>query len=83
MDSYEIILDEYEIANLKALINAIGYPSCGPDAGDSIGHMLAPLQTGDWLGQIYNKLPPVQFKPNSGAKEMRQSVTDYWNFKAL
>lgn len=48
-----IVLDMYELVNLRAAIEAIGYPWPGDD-GES---PLAVLNSGDWLGQIYLKLP--------------------------
>lgn len=64
-----ITLDNYEVTNLRALIEACGYPY-------TMRHERCPLNvanTGDWLGQIYLKLRKVDLKPNASAEELVRS----------
>lgn len=53
--SYQITLDAYEIANLRAALEAVLTFPRNP---------LHALNNGDWICQIYNKLPKVEHKPN-------------------
>lgn len=80
-----ILLDDYEVANLRAAFEAIGYgqrkcESCGsiktfwPIVGDS---PLNVLNSGDWLGQIYNKLPELSHAPNVKPEEYAQRARDW------
>lgn len=48
--------DEYEVANLRAALEAVG--NYGGDPGIHPGP-LAVLNSGDWVGQIYHKLPKM------------------------
>jgi len=57
---YTIELDDYEVANLRAAIEAAGYWGGQPAKRNP----LYALNTGDWLGQIFWKLPQVDCKPN-------------------
>lgn len=65
--TYTIELDEYQTANLKAVIEAIGYPA-------DRNHARCPLNvlnTGDWLGELYMKLPEtIHYYPNSHPADM-------------
>lgn len=73
---YVIELDEYEIANLRAALDATG---CGtwclsmkdPPIKSS---PLEVLNTGDWLSQIQNKLPKVNVLPNYTSDELAESA---------
>lgn len=67
-----IVLDDYQVANLRALINAIGY---GTVNDPPIGRLSA-LNNGDWVGEIYQKLPYVEHKPNQTWQELRQAVNE-------
>lgn len=61
-----IVLDEYQVSNLKAALEAIGYPA-------DRGHARCPLNvlnTGDWLGELYNKLPETTYYPNTHPADM-------------
>lgn len=65
-----IFMDDYEIANLRSAIVAIGYPWSG-DPGLDPGPLGA-LNSGDWVGQIYQKLPQVEHqRPNRTPQEYR------------
>lgn len=73
---YVIELDEYEISNLRAALDATG---CGtwhlsmkdPPIESS---PLEVLNTGDWLSQIQNKLPKVNVLPNHTPDELAESA---------
>lgn len=49
---WNLTLDRYERDNLLALLNALGYPYPRAERIDA----LAPLNNGDWVGQIALKL---------------------------
>ena len=68
MKTFMIELDEYEVANLKEVIEAIGYPAPYPNTRKSCP--LDVLNTGDWVGMLYNKLPDVDFEPNTKALDL-------------
>lgn len=74
--AYTLVLDEYERANLISLLNAIGYGLNNDPRSASLGRVLGPLNTGDWVGQIYNKITkvPCEHKPNSDGHELRKAV---------
>ena len=66
MKTFTIELDEYQVSNLKAAIEAIGY-------GGTEQHPRCPLNTlntGDWIGELYLKLPDVTYYPNTNAADM-------------
>lgn len=63
-----IELDKYEIANLRSLIEACFYHQRNP---------LKVANTGDWIGQIYNKLPEVDYPPNVTPKELVDRANNY------
>jgi hypothetical protein len=69
--TYTIELDAYEVSNLKAFLESVGYPVRGerefPEPNPmSAGH------TGDWTGQIWWKLDAldVDRDPNVTGQEM-------------
>jgi len=62
---HQITLNDYQVANLKAMFEATGYNSKEP-----IDSPLGALDTGDWLGEIYWKLPDVSSSPNSTPDSM-------------
>lgn len=66
MKKFMIELDEYEVANLRAVIQAIGYPA----DKDHPRCPLNVLNTGDWLGELYNKLPELQYYANTSSSDM-------------
>lgn len=55
---HQIDLNDYQVANLRAAIEAIGYPSGTAQSPLSV------LHSGDWLGEIYSKLPKLYVQPN-------------------
>lgn len=66
MKTFTIVLDEYHVSNLKAAIEAIGYP-----ADKNLSRCpLNVLNTGDWIGELYQKLPETTYYPNSSAADM-------------
>ena len=79
-DSYRTIqLNEYQVANLLALIEAIGYPNGGPGV---TGSPLGRLHSGDWLGEIYWKLATPQhptFRPNFTPIQLVHLVFPDWD----
>lgn len=67
---YLIELDEYQITNLRALLEAVGYPNWEIP----FSNPLNAANTGDWVGEIYNKLPEVDQHPNMTALEMAKTA---------
>lgn len=58
MKKIRLMLDEYEVANLKAALEAVKY-------NDS---PLCVLDTGDWLRDVLNALPKTNCDPNCGSR---------------
>jgi len=48
----ELTLNDYQVANLRAAIEATGYNGVVQDSSP-----LAVLNSGDWIGEIYWQLP--------------------------
>ncbi len=69
-DEQTIVLSEYEIANLRSLLEACGYPN-----GQCPKNPFYAANTGDWLGQIYNKLPKINLRPNRTPNELAEDST--------
>lgn len=73
-----IELDGYEVANLRAAIEAMGYPATRePPAPRS---PLFALHNGDWVGQVYNKLPEVtegNHVPNDTPEELAEKANSF------
>lgn len=69
-EEYAIKLTDYEIANLKSMIEAVGYPS------HNYNTPLGVFNSGDWLGQIYNKLPIIDYLPNRSPQEYRKMAKE-------
>jgi hypothetical protein len=65
-----IELTPYHVANLRALIEACGYP------GGAVKEPIGGCNTGDWLGEIYLMLPEVDCRPNISAEQMAQYAQD-------
>ena len=60
-----ILLSDYEVVNLRAALQATGYGMTGRSP-------LQVLNNGDWLGQIYQKLPYLDHPtPNADAFELQ------------
>jgi len=72
MKTFMIEMDEYEVANLKEAIVAMGYPAQFNLPRCPLGV----LNTGDWLGQLYCKLPDVDFEPNTKALDLVENSYD-------
>lgn len=74
MKTFTIVLDEYHVANLKAAIEAIGYPASPPDYYTG---PLAVLNNGDWIGELYQMLPEkVDCFPNATPEELRAEARE-------
>lgn len=72
MKSHEKVtveLDGYQVANLRALIEATGYNRAGNDPSP-----LAFLMTGDWIGEVYWKLPASEHPPNRTPEQQRDDA---------
>lgn len=52
-----IELDGYEVANLRVAIEAMGYPATREPPVPR--NPLMVMHNGDWVGQVYSKLPKV------------------------
>lgn len=70
-----LFLDDYEVANLQALIEAMGYATWNDK--EFIPNPLQMAQTGDWVGQIYWKLPDVEHKPNITWQQMATNARNW------
>jgi hypothetical protein len=66
-----IALDDYEVANIKAALNATGYAALVER------NPLMVLNNGDWLGQLYQKLPYVQHRPNADWQELAKRANEF------
>lgn len=67
-----LMLNDYQVANLRALLNAIGYGCHFPETPSS---PLSVVNNGDWIGEIYNMLPyEGGQKPNVGPEEIRRAA---------
>jgi hypothetical protein len=71
--TYSIELDDYEVANLRVAIEAIGYPW----QKHKDHSPLSVLNTGDWLGQLYLKLPIVEKMPNVSSYELIKRANNF------
>lgn len=69
-----ITLNDYQISNLRAAIEACGYHFGGLEADQrptrSVMNPLQVLQNGDWMGEIYQMLPEVGHEPNVSANQL-------------
>lgn len=67
-----LMLNDYQVANLRALFNAIGYAAHFADTPSS---PLSVANNGDWIGEIYQMLPyEGSQKPNVDAEQLRKSA---------
>ena len=72
---YTLSLNDYQVANLRATIQAIGYPAESVEPRDrGSANPLRALNTGDWLGEIYNLLPDINCSPNESPFVLRRHV---------
>lgn len=74
-EPHAIFLNDYHVANLKALLNAIGYPWNGGAVEEDNPFWIA--NTGDWVGEIYNKLPFTQEMPNETGEAMAERAREW------
>jgi hypothetical protein len=58
-----LALNDYQAANLRWLLGLVGYPAPLVAVGD-----FACANTGDWVGEIYLRIPETDYKPN-GTRE--------------
>ena len=63
----QIHLSNYEIANLRSLIEACGY---GRITDRVQRNPLYVANTGDWMGLLYYKLPVVDVAPNATPEQL-------------
>lgn len=71
-DIITIELNGYQIANLKSALEAIGY------GRHEVRNPLWVLHTGDWVGEIYWKLPHhVEQAPNFTPEQLEQMALKY------
>jgi hypothetical protein len=66
-----ILLNDYQVTNLRSLLHAIGYASV---------HRSSPLNvcdTGDWVGELYQKLPHVALAPNVEPGELARRASEW------
>lgn len=78
MTTHTIELSDYEIANLRAAIEAAGYNGWAPGAPPVPDrNPLHVLNTGDWLGEVYNKLPQVDHPPNVAPEELARRARNF------
>ncbi len=63
---YTLQLNDYELANLRALFEACRI--------DVFNNPLSAINNGDWQGQIFNKLPITDTKPNRTPREIVEDV---------
>lgn len=73
LPTHAITLDHYEIANLRVALEACGYGLNNRVERNP----LFVLSTGDWLGQIYNKLPAVEWHPNATPQELAARAKNF------
>mgnify|MGYP003463968239 CR=1 FL=1 len=64
---HQIQLNDYEVANLRALIEACGY---GRITNRVERNPLYVANTGDWIGQVWQKLPDVDYPPNATPEQL-------------
>lgn len=74
MKTITITLDEYEVANIRELLKCCGFDGTG---GCSVGAPF-PYNTGDWLGQLWWKLEPMQtdYTPNRSLSDVRVDLAN-------
>lgn len=65
---HALMLNDYQIANLRAAIEACGYATWHKDWFKKSPLMV--LQNGDWMGEIYLMLPMVQHAPNQTPQKL-------------
>lgn len=78
MKKHVIELDDYEVANLKAALRAIGcgWYQNGVTRFASRSPLFA-MNTGDWVCQIAHKLPEVDYVPNVQVEELAERARTF------
>ncbi len=66
-DTYRIILTDYELANLRATL----------DAGADSHSPLCAMNTGDWLKAIRAKLPQAASEPNITVAHLMRDAREW------
>ncbi len=69
MNIHQIELNDYQIANLLAMIEAAGYVTTLHSQNPGRNPLWA-IQSGDWLGELYWKLPKTDYPPCRTAIEL-------------
>jgi len=69
-------LNEYQAANLRWLIEACGYP-CNHDGTASHVGPFCSTNTGDWLGEIYDRIPKTDHAPNKSRDDLEKDVESW------
>ncbi len=72
-----ISLNAYQVANLKAAIEAAGYPAGMAEHEGIPQNPICAINTGDWLGELYYMLPNVGMKPNTSPQEMAKNALEF------
>ncbi len=70
-DGHVIMLSDYEVINLREALTAMGY-------GMSTRSPLEVMHTGDWVGQLWQKLPWLTDpRPNVDAETQQARARDW------
>lgn len=69
---YDISLDTYEISNLKSVLAATGHSQSDSEFVKIGRNPIQVINTGDWMGQLYQKLPDVDYVPNIEPHELAE-----------
>lgn len=85
MPNITITLNEYQQANLASAIEATGHGTWNPKWGNHVPrNPLYVLNTGDWIGEIYNMLPKPDKKgiygscrPNVSPSELAERANNF------
>ncbi len=79
MSKYTITLNEYQVANLKSIIEAAGYYTWNPLAPYHVErNPIYVINTGDWIGELYQMLPKeVPYKPNKTPQQMAEEANNF------
>jgi len=62
-----LVLNDYQVANLRAAIHAAGY-------GSVYRSPLNVLNNGDWLGELFQMLPAVDQRPNTEPEQLAEAA---------
>lgn len=78
LDRHLIHLNDYQVANLKAAIEAAGYYTWNPLSPTHVPrNPLYALNTGDWIGELYQKLPNIPVEPNRTPQQMAEDALNF------